>query len=128
MGGADTEVDKNTKNIILEVANFDMYTIRKTAMEHGLFTDAVTRFTKGQSPYQTDRVLAHAIDDIIHQTGGVPASSIYDIKHLPKEKKVIRVEVSFINERLGEKLSGTEMKKLLENVKIDTELNGGHCM
>jgi len=125
MGGADTEVDENTRNIVLEVANFDMYTIRRTAMEHGLFTDAVTRFTKGQSPYQTDRVLAYAVGEIIHQTGGMPARSIYDDKHLPKDKKVIKVEVSFINERLGEKLSGEQMKKLLENVEIGTELNGG---
>ncbi len=52
MGGADTEVDENTKNIILESATFDMYSVRRTAMAHGLFTDAVTRFTKGQSPLQ----------------------------------------------------------------------------
>jgi phenylalanyl-tRNA synthetase beta chain len=126
MGGADTEVDESTKNIVLEVANFDMYTIRRTAMEHGLFTDAVTRFTKGQSPYQIDRVMALAVNSIVgEEPGGIPEKTIYDDKHLPKEKKVIKVEVSFINERLGEKLSGEQMKKLLENVEIDTELNGG---
>lgn len=126
MGGADTEVDENTKNIVLEVANFDMYTIRRTAMEHGLFTDAVTRFTKGQSPHQIDRVVALAVNSIIgEEPGGIPEKTIYDDKHLPKEKRVIKVEVSFINERLGERLSGEQMKKLLENVEIDTELNGG---
>ena len=55
MGGSDTEVDENTKNIILECATFDMYNIRRTSMKYGLFTDASTRYTKGQSVYQNDR-------------------------------------------------------------------------
>jgi phenylalanyl-tRNA synthetase beta chain len=50
MGGADTEVSNDTKNIVLECANFDMYALRRTAMRHGIFTDALTRFNKGQSP------------------------------------------------------------------------------
>src|SRR5262249_31983957 len=52
MGGGDTEVDEHTTNIIIEAATFDMYSIRRSSMEHGLFTDAATRFTKGQSPLQ----------------------------------------------------------------------------
>ena len=50
MGGTDTEVSGETKNIVLECANFDMYALRRTAMRHGIFTDALTRFNKGQSP------------------------------------------------------------------------------
>ena len=61
MGGADTEVDENTTSIIIEAASFDMYNIRRTSMKYGLFTDAVTRFNKGQSPEQTDRALAFAV-------------------------------------------------------------------
>ncbi len=68
MGGTETEVDAGTKNIILECANFDMYSIRRTAMEHGLFTDAVTRFTKGQSPLQCLAVSAKTVEGI-QQTG-----------------------------------------------------------
>ena len=51
MGGSDTEVDESTKNIIIEVANFDMYNIRKSSMKYGIFTDAVTRNAKKQSPH-----------------------------------------------------------------------------
>lgn len=46
MGGLESEVTNDTRNIVLEVANFDMYAIRKTSMRHGLFTDAVARFNK----------------------------------------------------------------------------------
>src|SRR4029077_4662286 len=57
MGGAETESDQNTRNIILECANFDMNQVRKTAMRYGLFTDASTRFTKNQSPLQNKAVI-----------------------------------------------------------------------
>src|SRR5690606_30879671 len=50
MGGGNSEVSLDTKSIILEVGTFDMYTVRKTSMRYGLFTDALTRFNKGQSP------------------------------------------------------------------------------
>ncbi len=47
MGGKSTEVDKNTKEIVLEVANFDGSRIRRTATRHGIRTEASARFEKG---------------------------------------------------------------------------------
>ena len=44
IGGHDTEVDDSTKRIILESANFDKSSIRKTSMQLGIFTDAATHF------------------------------------------------------------------------------------
>ena len=124
MGGAATEVDKQTKNIILEVGTFDMNTTRKTAMDHGLFTDAAARFTKNQSPWQNDRVLARTTDFIVRESGGLPARSIYDLKgKLPSPGKV-KTTVSFINQRLGEDLSAAQIKKLLENVEFKVETSG----
>ena len=52
MGSVDTEVSAETNNIVLECANFDMYALRRTAMRHGIFTDALTRFNKGSRPAQ----------------------------------------------------------------------------
>lgn len=131
MGGTETEVDENTRNIILECANFDMYSIRRTSMEHGLFTDAVTRFTKGQSPLQCLAVLAKAADSIRQATQGKVASEAVDDNHLDKtvlERQSlyapVKVSAGFINARLGLELSIGEMKKLLENVEFKTEVKG----
>ncbi|HSW90681.1 MAG TPA: phenylalanine--tRNA ligase beta subunit-related protein, partial [Candidatus Saccharimonadales bacterium] len=41
MGGGESEVDKSTTRIVLEVATFDMYAVRKSSMRHGVFTDAL---------------------------------------------------------------------------------------
>ncbi len=121
MGGTETEVDENTKNIILECGSFDMYSIRRTSMRHGLFTDAVTRFNKGQSPLQNDRVLAKITEYVCRFSGGTMASPTYDLASFDLQADNLnRVEVSldFINNRLGSKLTAVEVKEILENVEF----------
>lgn len=123
MGGADTEVDENTKNIIIEVATFDMYSIRKTSMQYGLFTDAVTRFNKGQSPFQNDRVLSKAMHMIAKYSGGQQASNVIDIKsNSIKKLEPILVDPKFVNVRLGSNLTKEEMTSILNNVELDTSI------
>ncbi len=131
MGGADTEVDQDTKNIILECANFDMYAIRRTSMAHGLFTDAVTRFTKGQSPLQNLAVLAKIVDEIRRYADGKVAGAVIDDKHLPNEAvenqsvhPPVTVTPKFINDRLGWHLSAQEITRLLTNVEFKVETRG----
>jgi phenylalanyl-tRNA synthetase beta chain len=124
MGGTDTEVDESTRNIILECANFDMYSIRRTGMHHGLFTDAVTRFTKGQSALQCPAVSVKTVADIKRLAGGKVASSLIDDKHNLELPAPVKVSPNFINERLGEKLSAADIKRLLENVEFRVGLEG----
>jgi len=127
MGGADTEVSSETKNIILEAATFDMYSIRRTSMAHGLFTDAVTRFNKGQSPLQNLAVLAKITGDIQKMAGGEIASELVDINQAPGRAWVhppVPVAVQFINTRLGFNLSANDMQTLLENVNCSVAIEG----
>ncbi|HEY4477689.1 MAG TPA: phenylalanine--tRNA ligase subunit beta [Candidatus Paceibacterota bacterium] len=53
-GGKVAEVDINTKNIIIEVANFDGTTVRKTRRNINIFTDAAKRFENDLSPELCD--------------------------------------------------------------------------
>ena len=121
MGGAETEVDDNTKNIILEVANFDMYSIRRTSMTHGLFTDAVTRFNKGQSPLQNDKIAAKAVHEVRELAGGKVAGALIDISQVEGREWVhppVPVSIEFVNSRLGFNLSANDMATLLNNVEF----------
>ncbi len=47
MGGASSEVSTQTQEIVLEVANFNKTTVRRSALRHGLRSEASTRFEKG---------------------------------------------------------------------------------
>ena len=71
IGGSESEVDAQTTNVLLESANFNMYAIRRSSMQRGIFTDAVTRFSKGQSNEQCGVVLAQAIELMQLWAGGV---------------------------------------------------------
>lgn len=127
MGGADTEVDENTKSIVIECANFDMYTVRRSSMNHGLFTEAVTRFNKGQSPLQNDRVLAYAMQLLSEITGATQVSKVYDIAGFDlsgDNLNHLEVTAEFINSRLGSNLSAEEIKLLLENVEFEVSQQG----
>lgn len=133
MGGGNSEVSDTTKNIVLEVAAFDMYAIRKTSMRHGLFTDAVTRFNKGQSPLQSDRILAQLIDIITGLSGSVQASAITDAKSesvkaaltAAKQDKVLLTNTKFIADRLGVKFDPRTVIQLLQNVEFTVETGPG---
>ena len=123
MGGAETEVDAETKNIIIECANFDMYTIRRTSMRHGLFTDAVTRFNKGQSYRQNPTVLAKMVTEVCEFAGGTAGIVVDSLANEPTESwEPLTVEASFINARLGSDLSVKDIEQLLLNVEFDVTI------
>lgn len=128
MGGGDSEVSDTTTNLVLEVANFDMYAVRKSSMRHGVFTDALTRFNKGQSPYQNPVVLAKLSQLIVELGGGIPNSEVFDVgdgydrgyaNRQHGETGTITSE--FINQRLGLSLSDQEVARLLLNVEFDVQ-------
>jgi phenylalanyl-tRNA synthetase beta chain len=123
MGGADTEVDASTKNIILECANFDMYSIRKTAFAHGLFTDAFTRFSKDQSPLQNRTALTLTADMICGAYGGKISNQIIDDDN-SKPNKPVEVSTDLINNILGTELSSSEIANILKNVEFGVETIG----
>ena len=122
MGGGDSEVDEHTASIVLEVANFDMYTVRKSSMRHGLFTDALTRFNKGQSPLQNDRILARLMQLMSDFAGAKQASDVMDVPSFDGDKTTLSGEVvvdtAFINERLGSSLTTEQIGNLLRRVNI----------
>ena len=87
-------------------------------MAHGLFTDAVTRFNKGQSPLQNDRVLAHTMQWLTKHASAEVAGEIVDDKYKLPHLDALKIDSNFINERLGTELSDKEIAKLLANVEF----------
>lgn len=124
MGGGNSEVDETTKRIVLECATFDMYNIRKTSMIHGIFTDAVTRFNKGQPAGQCPAVLFKAIQMFEELTGGKPIGHHVDSYAQPKDNSPVSVSTEFINSRLGSSLSIEEITQILTNVELGVNGEG----
>lgn len=111
MGGKNTEIDENTKNILLEAATFSLYHLRKTQMAHGIFTEAITRFTKGVPMSGTFNVLAEAVKEM-----NAKPLELRDKACVPFATNMVEVLVEDINRLLGTEYSKDLIIKTLENV------------
>ena len=113
MGGKSTMIDENTRNIIIESATFSLYNLRKTQMAHGIFSEAITRFTKGQPQYQCLKV-AEAAAEMMKE--GFRVSKIADTLEKPETPVIVKTSLNEINDLLGTYYNESLVIKTLENV------------
>lgn len=122
MGGSETEIDSTTKNIILESATFNLYNLRATQMRHGIFSEAITRFTKGQPAELTAPVLSEAVrllGEYAHTQVVTPIVEAYPGKRQPQ---LITLSIETINNVLGSKFAVADAIDTLRNVEFETTL------
>ena len=120
MGGKSTMIDEDTKNVIIESATFSLYNLRKTQMAHGIFSEAITRFTKGQPAYQTLSVALQCADALKQ---GFEISEIIDSGYAA-ENNVVKITTEEINGLLGTDYSLEQIVTTLENVEFKVEVSG----
>ena len=121
MGGKSTEIDENTTRILVESATFNLYNLRNTQMRHGIFSEAITRFTKGVPEMMSRKVLDLFGTELL-PLGGKSLSEIADSKgDFYYNKSEISVSKDKINQILGTNFSSEEIQKTLENVGILTK-------
>ena len=83
MGGLDSEVTDETRRIVLESANFDMKSVRRTARELKLRTDASARFERGLDPNLARDAAARATQLILDLSPGATVSAVADVYPQP---------------------------------------------
>ena len=104
MGGLVSQVTAETKNVLLEAANFDMYAVRRTCLNYGLVSQAATRFTKGQSPRQLP-VVARRLADLVAVAGqAIQTATEGQVADLSP----VTVSPDFIHSRLGNNRQGVK--------------------
>ncbi|MBI2627482.1 phenylalanine--tRNA ligase subunit beta [Candidatus Nomurabacteria bacterium] len=135
-GGKIAEVDNNTKNIILEVANFDPVSVRKTAQAFNLFTDARKRFENDLSPELAPyamRELSALIfemcpDAIFEDVVDVyPHTNDIGVGVYPEKQKEKKLSFSAerISKILGLKVSVKEIENILQRYNFRYKENKG---
>ncbi len=122
MGGKSTMIDENTKNVIIESATFSLFNLRKTQMAHGIFSEAITRFTKGQPAYQT---LAVALKCAEMLKDGFEISEVIDSGYR-KEENVVKITTDEINNLLGTNYILAGIVSTLKNVEFKVEVSGNN--
>lgn len=121
MGGAATEVDETTKTIFLESATFNLYNLRATQMRHGIFSEAITRFTKGQPAELSMPVLVMGVKLLGTLMDGRPASRIAEAYPGRKDPITIELTVEKVNSVLGTHLTNDEISRTLQNVEFGVD-------
>jgi len=125
MGGASTEVDTTTTRIMLEAATFNLYKLRAVQMRHGIFSEAITRFTKGVPAPLGTPVLVEAAKMMGQFAGAHPASGIADAFPGEQETIVVMFNEAIVNETLGTQFSAADIKEVLENVECSVIVADG---
>ncbi|PKL72530.1 phenylalanine--tRNA ligase subunit beta [Candidatus Kuenenbacteria bacterium HGW-Kuenenbacteria-1] len=124
MGGANSEVDENTTSILIESANFDPVSIRKTSQKLGLRSEASMRFEKSLDPNLCEIAMAR-IMELIKEF--CPQAEI--ISELSDEKKYslnqgpIELDLEWVEKRIGKKIEEKKIIEILENLGFEIRKN-----
>lgn len=121
MGGGSTAIDENTKTIIIESATFNLYNLRSTQMRHGIFSEAITRFTKGQPAELSAPVLSAAIHLMQEWSGAKCISRIAESYPGKADEPTIEFTAKTTNDVLGSKFTDKDIINTLLNVGFAVE-------
>jgi phenylalanyl-tRNA synthetase beta chain len=118
MGGLHSEVSEKTENILLESAYFNPASIRRTASEQALQTEASYRYERGIDP-QLQRIAAERAAGLIAKlAGGTVMGQCSDVWPILFKPLELRLRKSYTNRLLGTDFSMDEIANLLDGLEL----------
>ena len=123
MGGYDTEITEETKNIIIEAAIFNNVKIRRTSNKI-LRSEASNRFEKGLDPNRTYMAIERACHMLEKYANGTVIKGTEKYDKTQKEEKIIDITAQNINDVLGSNISEKEIIEIFE--KLGFEANSAN--
>ena len=122
MGGANTEVNDGTTSVLLEAANFDFLSIRRTSQLLKLSSEAASRFGKRVDPELTVIALARA-GQLLEELAGGKVRPVYgDIYPAKPQPKTIELDPAYVNRLLGVDVPVEEMVRILRALEFGVEV------
>ena len=126
MGGEESEISQDTRTILLESAYFDPASVRKTAKNLSLGTEASFRFERGADPEIPVKALNRTCRLIQEIAGGVMAGPVIDEYPNPPARNSVQLRSQRIAQVLGVEIDPefvTDTLARLEFVASKTEKN-----
>lgn len=125
-GGVKAEVDNNTKNIMIEVANFDPVKIRKISNMVGIKTDASKRYENDLSPDLCSLSMDAMTSLILSLNSGAQAEKEVDVYPKHQEERTASFSTSYITKVLGVKIGDEEIEKILKKFNYEFSFENGN--
>lgn len=128
MGGISSEVDTNTKNIVIEGAIFNPSLIRATARRHNLHSEASARFERGVNWDNTFTALDHAASLVDNLANGQVARGRVEASNQQREAIHISLTAKRVNQILGTSLDVTAIAGYFDQLAFTYQINGDQIL
>ena len=123
MGGLDTEIEENTKNVIIEAAIFDNVKVRKTSNKI-LRSEASNRFEKGLDSKRTYMAMERAVKLLEEYAGATIQTGKVVYDKFDSEDKVIDITAKDVNDLLGTEISTADVVDVYRKLAFETSVAG----
>ena len=123
MGGLETEVEPDTKNIIIESAIFDSVKVRKTSKKI-VRSEASNRFEKGLDPERTAMAIERACKLLEEYAGGTVVTGTVEYDKTNNKEKEIEITFKNINDELGTVIPNEEILNVFRKLGFSYKVNG----
>jgi phenylalanyl-tRNA synthetase beta chain len=113
MGGLETEIGPGTRNVLIEAAQFDALSVRRTARALGLFSPSSYRFERPMDPERTDWASRRCAELILESAGGALHPGVIDVGPEPRVRPTITLRLDRVPRVLGIDIPRTECRRIL---------------
>ena len=123
MGGLDTEITENTKNVIIEAAIFDSVKVRKTAQKI-VRSEASNRFEKGLDPNRTYMAAERAAKLLEEYAEGTVVGGTVEYNKEDMSDRRIEITYKKINDILGAQISKQDVLDAFRRLGFSSKQDG----
>ena len=125
MGGLNTEVTEATTDLLIEAAQFDPLTTRRTSRALGLMSESNYRFERGIDPVAVDEASLRACQLILDLAGGELAEGVIDVWAQPFQPSEVTLRVDRCNRLLGFDTPAERQVEILAKLGLSPQLADG---
>lgn len=124
-GGTKAEVDDRTVDIVIEVANFDPVTVRKTARRLNILTDSAKRFENELTPELVPYAMRELSATIAEMCPDAVFEDIVDIYPNPVQQRHVSFTTDYINKKLGITITENDVTTILDRYEYEYAQDSG---
>ncbi len=124
MGGAESEVNGDTRSVLLEGASWNYTNIRRTLSAQQMSSEAAYRFSRGVHPSLAERGVRRGLELMRQWANGVVSQGLVDSYPLPPVDPTVEFTVQDVKRWLGISLDANEIADLLRNLEFTVIIDG----
>jgi phenylalanyl-tRNA synthetase beta chain len=124
MGGLESEVTPQTKNVLLEGANWNFINVRKTMQADHLSSEAGYRFSRDLHPALAEFGVRLGLDRMALWSGGEIAQGLVDAYPKPFEDPLVEISEEYVQRSLGIHIPAETIVDLLTRLEFTCRIEG----